>query len=218
MALQPLNTLVFIRDEIFLNGLKHTLAKNRILDRIDFTSRASVAVNHLKHRNYQVVLLDGINALPDGAVMNLLLMTKRIHTKIILFTTTEKIISVLAGIKRELNGLLLSNASQKEIFDALRAVIKNDKYVSNPIARILLENNLTGFFYHGSMKDTMLSTKEIKILKMLWLELSSREIAHSMHISERTLESYRKKLYVKTHTKGIVGLIKFGLAKGILES
>lgn len=63
----------------------------------------------------------------------------------------------------------------------------------------------------------LLTKKQREILKLIFEENSNRQIADSLRISVRTVETHRKNIYRKTGTNGIVGLIKFALHHKMLE-
>lgn len=52
-----------------------------------------------------------------------------------------------------------------------------------------------------------LSTREKEIIKLLFLRLSSREIAAVLHISVSTVNSHRRNIYEKLGVKGLSGLL-----------
>lgn len=61
-----------------------------------------------------------------------------------------------------------------------------------------------------------LTKKQREILTLIYAEQSNREIAETLEISVRTVETHRKNIYKKTGTSGIVGLIKYGLAHKLI--
>lgn len=62
-----------------------------------------------------------------------------------------------------------------------------------------------------------LTKRENQILKLILAEMSNAAIAQQLGISEKTVESHRKSIYLKTGTKTIVGLVKFVLQSKIIR-
>ncbi|MEP0295578.1 MAG: LuxR C-terminal-related transcriptional regulator [Reichenbachiella sp.] len=61
------------------------------------------------------------------------------------------------------------------------------------------------------MKTAMLeqlTPRENQILNLILDERSNNSIAKHLGISEKTVESHRKSIYLKAHTKTVVGLVK----------
>jgi two-component system, NarL family, nitrate/nitrite response regulator NarL len=63
----------------------------------------------------------------------------------------------------------------------------------------------------------VLTKKQREILSLIFNEYSNRQIADTLQISIRTVETHRKNIYRKTGTSGIVGLIKYALHHKMLE-
>jgi len=63
-----------------------------------------------------------------------------------------------------------------------------------------------------------LSAREIEVLNLVAKENSNELIAEKLFISERTVEAHRRNIFIKTKTKSIVGLIKYAISKGLIET
>ncbi|WP_084373966.1 response regulator transcription factor [Reichenbachiella faecimaris] len=62
-----------------------------------------------------------------------------------------------------------------------------------------------------------LTKRENQVLKLILAEMSNAAIAEQLEISEKTVESHRKSIYLKTGTKTIVGLVKFVIQSKIIR-
>jgi DNA-binding CsgD family transcriptional regulator len=60
-------------------------------------------------------------------------------------------------------------------------------------------------------KPVPLTDREIEIIKMACVELSSKEIADRLCISARTVENHRKRIMEKTRTKNFIGVVLYAL-------
>ena len=65
---------------------------------------------------------------------------------------------------------------------------------------------------HGIRKSSLLSKREIEIIRLITEEYSNNEIAALLEISKRTVETHRKNIFRKTQVKSIVGLVKMAIA------
>lgn len=63
----------------------------------------------------------------------------------------------------------------------------------------------------------ILSKREIEVLMMISEEMTSKEIASKLGLSESTIETYRKNLLLKLNAKSVVGLIKAAIKNGIIN-
>ncbi|MEO9966866.1 MAG: helix-turn-helix transcriptional regulator [Reichenbachiella sp.] len=53
-----------------------------------------------------------------------------------------------------------------------------------------------------------LTHRENQVLQLILVEMSNAAIAQRLEISEKTVESHRKNIYLKTGTRTVVGLVK----------
>ncbi len=63
-----------------------------------------------------------------------------------------------------------------------------------------------------------LSKREIEIIKLITKEFSNDEIATSLEISKRTVETHRKNIFKKTKVKSVVGLVLLALKTKIVAN
>ena len=54
-----------------------------------------------------------------------------------------------------------------------------------------------------------LTSRENQIVSLIFEEKTNATIAKELEISERTVETHRKSIYVKTGAKTVVGLVKY---------
>lgn len=62
-----------------------------------------------------------------------------------------------------------------------------------------------------------LSRREHEILRFVAEGKSSREIAESLTISSKTVDTYRSRLMRKINAKNVAGVIRFAIQNGIIE-
>ncbi|WEK38176.1 MAG: response regulator transcription factor [Candidatus Pseudobacter hemicellulosilyticus] len=54
-----------------------------------------------------------------------------------------------------------------------------------------------------------LTDRELQVLRLIEQELGNKQIAETLFISERTVETHRKNIFRKTQTSSVIGLIKY---------
>jgi DNA-binding CsgD family transcriptional regulator len=62
-----------------------------------------------------------------------------------------------------------------------------------------------------------LSDKELRVLKLMCEEKTTKEIADIVEISPRTVEAIRDKLKTKTGAKSMAGLVMYAVKNGIMD-
>ena len=61
-----------------------------------------------------------------------------------------------------------------------------------------------------------LTERELEILKLIAQEYNNAQIASTLFISERTVETHRKNMLRKTNNKTIVGLMKYAMERQLI--
>jgi DNA-binding NarL/FixJ family response regulator len=84
-------------------------------------------------------------------------------------------------------------------------------YVSPEITRLMLSDML-----HEQPVE-LLTEREREILNLIAKEYSNKQIAETLFISERTVETHRKNIFRKTNTTSLVGLIKYAFANNLIR-
>ena len=64
---------------------------------------------------------------------------------------------------------------------------------------------------------TILSNREIEIIKLVAQEHTSQEIADKLHLSFHTIERHRKNILAKLGLRNVAGLIRYAMRKGIIK-
>ena len=78
------------------------------------------------------------------------------------------------------------------------------------------ENSGNGSRYIKAVGEIPLTTRELEIIKLIIAEFSNREIADKLFISVRTVETHRKNIMQKLHTKSLIALVHYAFQNGII--
>lgn len=70
----------------------------------------------------------------------------------------------------------------------------------------------------GSVADSVLSDRELQVLKLVAEGFSSREIAEQIYISTKTVETYRARFAEKLGLKSRAQIVRYALNLGLLSS
>ena len=105
----------------------------------------------------------------------------------------------------DINGYVLKNIGREELVKAIRKIAGGGIYFSDEVLKELE----TVSAVKKENTASQLTTREIEIIRLIEKELSNKEIADSLFISERTVETHRKNIFRKTKTSSLIGLVKY---------
>lgn len=102
---------------------------------------------------------------------------------------------------------MLKEEASDAMLAALRTVLDGGVHVSNAIRRHLLGAGEALAGPAGKVRD--LYNREMQVLELLGRGRTTKEIAESLHISPKTVESYRENLKKKLGLPDSLALVRF---------
>ncbi len=105
----------------------------------------------------------------------------------------------------DISGYVLKNIGKNELTAAIEKIYDGGIYFSDEVLEELSR-------FDNMKKENLeahLTDREIEIIRLIEKELSNKDIAEKLFISERTVETHRKNIFRKTKTTTAIGLIKY---------
>ena len=203
---------------LFRAGVKTSLAGHRDVEMIAEADNGMQLLNLLKHIEPDVILLDiempimnGIQTLPE-------IRKLRPEAKVIILSmhNDHSMISKLMEIGA--NSYLTKNSDSETIYQAIKTCFDQEFFFNELTNKALLTGLRTKRTDHpNGPGDVSLSEKELRVLKLMCEEKTTKEIADIVDISPRTVEAIRDKLKTKTGSKSMAGLVMYAVKNGIIE-
>jgi two-component system, NarL family, response regulator NreC len=135
--------------------------------------------------------------------------------KIIALSMHEDRRFVLNMLKAGAAGYMLKDDAFKNLAKAVRIVAANKTYLSREISD-LLENDCRSLStFLASADFQLLSCREREVLQLVTEGKTSNQIADSLHISVKTVETHRQQVMEKLNIKGVAELTKYAIREGL---
>ncbi len=112
----------------------------------------------------------------------------------------------------DIAGYVLKNIGQKELIHALDKIASGGIYFSEEV----LQEMTRASERKKEKEEAHLTDREIEIIRLIEKEYSNKQIAETLFISERTVETHRKNIFRKTATNGVIGLIKYAYERKLI--
>ena len=209
---------VFLADDhaVVREGLRMLLEVQKDIEVVGEASDGRQTIQQVKPLCPDVVIIDIAMPEMNGIEATAHILKECASTHVIILSmhaTTEHIFQAInAGAK----GYLLKESAGREIIDAVRAVHQGHRYLSEQISDIMVDD----YFHKG--KGTipkspvgLLSSREREVLQLVVEGKSSLEIAKTLNLSPKTVETYRSRLMTKLGIEDIPALVKFAIQHGI---
>ena len=213
---------VIIADDhvLYRAGVITALSSKKDIKIIAEADNGSHLLNLLKGIQPNVILLDIQMPIMDGIAT--LPEIKKLYPdiKIIMLTMMDDQSMITKLMELGANSYLTKTSDSEIIYEAIKTCHEQEFYFNSLTNKALL-NNLRQKTPLNSIKlqqeDATLSEKEIKVLRLMCEEKSTREIAEVVELSPRTIEAIRDKLKTKTGAKSTAGLIMFAVKNKLLD-
>lgn len=140
--------------------------------------------------------------------------------KVILISSNADKELVLRGVEYGIDGYVVGNIENGVLIDAVRTVHSGQKYFSESIRNIvfddfyLRENTTTK---QASKLNRALSTRESEILEHIVSGKTNAQVAATLLISIKTVETHKANIREKLGLKNTVELVKYAIRNNIIS-
>lgn len=111
-------------------------------------------------------------------------------------------------------GYLIKNSSAAVLREAIEIILSGGEYF--PITEELKPISNNSWFADGFLKKYRLTKRETEIISLVCQEMSTKQIAAQLFLSELTINTHRRNILRKTEVKNIAGLINFAKQNGLI--
>jgi DNA-binding NarL/FixJ family response regulator len=205
---------VFIADDhaIVREGLASLLDAQPDIDIVGTATNGREALAQVLRLKPQVVILDISMPELDGIEAARQILDEAPDAAIVILSMHSSAQHVFHALEAGARGYLLKESAGREIIDAVRVVQSGRRFLSPKVAEIVAD----GLSDRGGVSPlNSLSKREREILKLVADGHSSAEIGTMLHLSPKTVDSYRSRLMQKLRLADLAALIKFAIQHGL---
>jgi DNA-binding NarL/FixJ family response regulator len=122
---------------------------------------------------------------------------------------------VFEALKAGASGYVLKRDVDDALLDAIRAVHRGEAFVTHAVERSLIRDWMSDA---SSGPEEPLSPREQEVLKLISEAHTNREIAETLHLAEKTVESHRANILRKLGMRDRVELVRYAIRRGLIEA
>lgn len=212
MADDKIRVLLVDDHTVTRNGVRLMLGTASDIEVAGEADSAEEAMRLVQTLSIQVAVLD--IALPGKSGLDLLkwITEKKPDIAVLMLSMYSEEIYAMRALKLGAAGYLPKNTTTSAIVDAVRKAACGKKYITEnvveKIASMIGRDALT--------KHEALSNRELEVLKMIASGANLVSIADALHISPKTVTTYRTRILEKTALNNNVELARYALDNGLL--
>lgn len=214
----PIRVLLVDDHQVVREGLRLILENHPGFEILGQASNGQLAVEWTVRLHPDVVVMD--IAMPE---LNGIEATRRIRTscpqtQVLILSMHETSELMHQAMKAGALGYMLKGAGSEELVLAIQTIHAGRRFLGSHIAETIAADSLDpASSPHGSSPLELLSTREQEVLQRVVEGQSSQQIANQMHLSIKTVETYRSRLMHKLNIHDIPTLVKFAIKHGLTQ-
>lgn len=203
---------------IMREGLRYLLNTQSDLRVISEAANGRQAVEQASLHKPDVVIMDIAMPELNGIEAAAQIRAAAPGTQVVILSMHATREHVYRAFSAGVMAYLLKDSAGQELVEAVRAVHLGQRYVSKRIADLVL-NGFMDLRAHSMEKDRLedLSGREREVLQLVVEGKSSAEIAQTLYLSPKTIETYRSRIMEKLGIKDLPGLVKFAIQHGLIS-
>lgn len=181
---------------VVLDGTK-TLLQDLPNVQIDTEQDSAAVLSRMDAQAFQLFLID-INMKPiNGIQLSEMIKKKQPEALILLYTGYELSDYYELLIEKKVDGLLSKLATKQQVIQTIEAALRGD---------ILLAADFLDFVQQRTnlqnvQQEILISDKEQEILQLVAQGCTNKAIASAIGVTQRTVENYLSKLFVKLNVE-----------------
>lgn len=175
----------------------------------------TVALAHLLKLNPDLLLLD--LSLESRSGFELLTEVKRraLPVRCVVLTMSAQPRHVAEAIRLGAAGYLLKGSPREELLRAIDAVSKGKRHLGPEVAELAVQA-LTDDNEVDLLAE--LSPRERQIITLVVKGQSSTMIGQELHLSPKTVDTYRSRLMAKIGVSDVTALVRFAIRTGLIDA
>jgi DNA-binding NarL/FixJ family response regulator len=218
---------------IVREGLKSLLQSQPDMDVIAEASDGRQAVEMARDLDPDVVVMDVAMPQLNGIEATRQLTNEQRDWKIVALSMHSDRRYVSEALKAGASGYVLKDGAFDELISAIRAVISDRVYLSPRVAGVVVEDYVRrlptrgGSGAGGSHPGTeehpqgrrsafdALTPREREVLQLMAEGFATKEVAHRLHVSVKTVETHRRQIMEKLDLHSVAELTKYAIREGL---
>ncbi len=212
-----INIIIADDHQIVRDGLRALLLGNDEMAVTGEAANGEELLAILKTTVADIILLDVSMPGKSGIEICKLLQQSHPGKKVIFLSMYSGEEFVLQGMRAGAKGYLPKNISRQELLCAIRDVNSGGNYLSPELSNIWMKELLLKAKDSGQNTLSLLSKREIEILKLCAEGYTNKDISDMLFICVRTVESHKTHIMQKLELKTTAELIRFAVKHNLVK-
>ncbi len=207
---------VVIADDhgIVRSGLRMLIDRQRDMEVVAEADDGVAALEQTQAQRPHVAVLDVSMPRMTGLQAAREIRSHVPDTRVLLLSMHDDERYFLEGLEAGAAGYVLKRAADTDLIGAVRTVAGGRTFLSDDAQRTLMD----AWLENGSpAPDDPLTPRELEVVKLIAEAFNNRQIARTLNVSEKTVESHRANVLSKLGMRDRVELVRYAIRRGLVE-
>lgn len=211
----PIRLVLADDHPLILDALENLFKLEEDLEVVARCTDGADTVRAVRRLKPDVLILDIRMADKDGLAVARELRAEKLSTRVVLLTAAITEDQLLEAVRLGVQGIVLKEMAPKLLIQCIRKVHAGEQWIERRSARMALEKMLRREAAAHEIAS-LLTTREVDIVRMVAKGLHNKAIAEKLRISEGTVKVHLHNIYEKLKVDGRMALLRFAQEKGLV--
>jgi DNA-binding NarL/FixJ family response regulator len=215
----PLTTRILLADDhaVVRRGLCLVLDAEPDLEVVAEASDGAEAIHKALTSDVHLAILDVTMPRMTGLQAARELARRKPELRVLILSMHDNERYFFEALRAGASGYVLKSVADRELVEACRATMRGEPFLYPGAVRALVREFLERARRGDQTSGDPLTPRESEIVKLVAEGYSSREIAETLVISEKTVERHRANVLEKLGLRDRVALTRYAIRWGLIE-
>jgi DNA-binding NarL/FixJ family response regulator len=208
-----INVLIADDHGVFREGLRLLLDSQPDMHVVGTVADGREAVGAALDLQPDVVVMDLAMPELNGADATTQILERNDAIKVVMLSMHSTVEHVYRALQAGALGYLRKESAGSEVVEAIRVVNAGRRYLSQKITETVVDDYILKRSIESPLES--LSQREREILQLIVEGQSGVDIARTLNLSPKTVDTYRSRMMQKLGINDVPSLVKFALQHGL---
>jgi DNA-binding NarL/FixJ family response regulator len=204
---------IFIVDDhpVVRDGLVKLIEQEHDLKVCGDSDEAAEALRSISELKPDVAIVDIGLKHSDGIDLTRNIKARHPKIPVVVLSIHDESVYAERALRAGASGYLMKEAASNDIITAVRTVLSGEVYVSDRMTKKFLGNAFQGSSDIAGDQVDKLSEREFEIFRLIGKGYKVSQIADRMHLSVKTIETYRTRIKEKLNITDASTLLQYAI-------
>jgi DNA-binding NarL/FixJ family response regulator len=215
----PLETRILLADDhaVVRRGLRLVLDAEPDLKVVAEVGDGGAAVERALAEEVDLAVLDVTMPRLTGLQAAAELSKRKPELKVLMLSMHDNEQYLFQALQAGASGYVLKTAADRDLVEACRSAMRGEPFVYPKGVAALIREYLEAAHEGGVQREDPLTPRELEVVKLIAESYTTREIAETLVISEKTVERHRSNVLEKLGFRDRVALTRYAIRRGLVE-